>query len=192
MPRVTITVPGKSPQPYRFQLDRRVVALGRGSSNDIVIDCGSVSVSHAEMRRIDGGFELADLQSTNGIKLDGERRELVPLQNGISLKLGEVAFDFQLSEEELEALAKESQAPKFPPLPDPVPSESPQENRRLKSREPVHHHASGGSWFWLLILALGALIFGMAVRFEKDTGESWLKAVISRSQAADPGGETKE
>jgi pSer/pThr/pTyr-binding forkhead associated (FHA) protein len=56
MPRVTITVPDRTPQPYRFQLDRRVVSLGRGSDNDIAIDCGSVSVRHAEMVRVDGGY----------------------------------------------------------------------------------------------------------------------------------------
>ena len=104
MPRVTITVPDSNPQPYRFQLDRRVATLGRGSNNDIVIDCGSVSVSHAEMRRIEGGYELRDLDSTNGIKLDGERMPVIPLRSGLSVKLGDVAFDFQLSDEECEAL----------------------------------------------------------------------------------------
>ena len=61
MPRVTITVPEKNAQPYRFQLDRPVVSLGRGSENDIAIESGSVSVHHAEMRRIEGGYELRDI-----------------------------------------------------------------------------------------------------------------------------------
>ena len=52
MPRVTITVPDKKPQPYRFQLDRKLTRMGRGSENDIVIDCASVSVHHAEMERV--------------------------------------------------------------------------------------------------------------------------------------------
>ena len=107
MPRVTITVPEKTPQPYRFQLDRQVVSLGRGSENDIPIDCGSVSVKHAEMLRVDGGYELKDVGSTNGIKLDGERREVISLKSGLTVKLGDVSFDFTLSDEEQEALAKE-------------------------------------------------------------------------------------
>ena len=69
MPRVTITVPEKTAQPYRFHLDSEVVTLGRGSDNDIAIDSGSVSVKHAEMRRTVGCFELRDAGSTNGIKL---------------------------------------------------------------------------------------------------------------------------
>ena len=179
MPRVTITVPGKSPQPYRFQLDRQMVALGRGSNNDIVIDCGSVSVSHAEMRRVDGGFELADLQSTNGIKLDGERRELVALQNGMSLKLGDVAFDFQLSEEEFQALASEHRAPELPPLPQPESAAEAPVVPKRQNRQPASQTSSGGL-LWPLILILMAFCVGMAVRFNEDTGDNWLKAVIAR------------
>jgi hypothetical protein len=52
--------------------------------------------------------------------------------------------------------------------------------------------AYSGAVFWLLILALGAFMVGMAIRYEKDTGESWLKAVISRGQAATSGTEGKK
>ena len=72
MPRVTITVPEKNSQPYRFALDRKSVTLGRGSENDIVVDCASISVHHAVMERIEGGYQLRDLGSTNGTKLEGE------------------------------------------------------------------------------------------------------------------------
>jgi pSer/pThr/pTyr-binding forkhead associated (FHA) protein len=187
MPRVTITVPGKSPQPYRFQLDRHAVSLGRGSNNDIVIDCGSVSVSHAVMRRVEGGFELADLQSTNGIKLDGERRELVELQNGISLKLGDVTFEFQLSDEELEALANENPAPKLPPLPEPEPAAETPRRTNPQTRQPASQPGNGGL-VWPLILILTAFCVGMAIRFNKETGGNWLKAVIMREAPAATGG----
>ena len=101
MPRVTITVPEKTPQPYRFQIDRQSVTLGRGSENDIAIDCGSISVKHAEMLRVEGGYELRDVGSTNGIKLDGERMDVIRLRSGLGVKLGDVSFDFLLSDEEL-------------------------------------------------------------------------------------------
>ncbi len=195
MPRVTITVPGKTPQPYRFQLDCNLVTMGRGSRNDIVIDCGSVSVSHAEMRRVEGGFELTDLASTNGIKLDGERRELVTLQDGTSLSLGDVLFVFQLSDEEREELGHETPAMKLPPLPEPEPEpeQDDQPVRRPKSKSKVLHSeapSEAGAIFWLFILALAAFCVGMAIRYERDTGESWLKAVISRGQAATSGSES--
>ena len=120
MPRVTITVADRTPQPYRFQLDRMKVNLGRGSENDIVVDCGSVSVRHAVMERIEGGYQLRDLGSTNGIKLEGIQREIIPLRHGLSVKIGDVAFDFTLTEEEREALAREK-----PPEESPIVREEP-------------------------------------------------------------------
>ena len=110
MPRVIITVPERTPQPYRFQMDRTAVTLGRGEENDIAIDSGSVSVSHAEMHRVEGGYELRDVGSTNGIKLDGTRYEVIPLVNGTSASIGDVVFDFTLAPEEEQILAAERRA----------------------------------------------------------------------------------
>ena len=182
MPRVTITVPDSNPQPYRFQLDRRVVTLGRGSNNDIVIDCGSVSGTHAEMRRTDGGYELRDMDSTNGIKLDGERMPVIPLRSGLSVKLGDVAFDFQLSEEELEALAREKPAEESPIM------REPEEAPRRKPAKPHHHHhveeeekpVGRGAIIAFLILALVAFFIGMAIRYHKETGGSWIQGVKTK------------
>lgn len=179
MPRVTITVPDANPQPYRFQLDRRVVTLGRGSNNDIVIDCGSVSGTHAEMHRIEGGYELRDMDSTNGIKLDGERMPVIPLQSGLSVKLGDVAFDFQLSDEECEALEREKPAVESPVFyePEEVPRKKvkavyhPQPEVALPERGPI---------VWFLIFALVAFCTGMAIRYQKETGSSWVRAVANR------------
>ena len=74
MPRVTITVPERNSQPYRFNLERKSVSLGRGSENDIVIDCSSVSVNHAVMERVEGGYQLRDLGSTMAPKPVGKIR----------------------------------------------------------------------------------------------------------------------
>jgi pSer/pThr/pTyr-binding forkhead associated (FHA) protein len=108
MPRVTITVPEQAAQPYRFDLSRDVVTIGRGSSNDISVGCGSVSGKHAEMHRVPGGYQLLDMDSTNGTKLDGVRQKTVVLESGMTVKLGDVEFAFSLTDEELSVLASES------------------------------------------------------------------------------------
>jgi pSer/pThr/pTyr-binding forkhead associated (FHA) protein len=180
MPRVTITVPDRTPQPYRFQLDRRVVSLGRGSDNDIAIDCGSVSVRHAEMVRIDGGYEIRDLGSTNGTKKDGERRMTIPLRSGDVVVLGDVAFDFQLSEEELSALADEAASLA-------APKQEPVEKRNIRQPGPrpvsmaSAQASSGGGGFvmFLLFVVLGTSAFfvGMSMRYQKDTKKSLLEEI---------------
>lgn len=111
MPRVCITVHGKNAQPYRFSLDRKVIRIGRSADCDIVVDCRSVSSHHCEMRRIDGGYVLEDTGSTNGIKLDGDRMDVIDLENGLDIHVGDAALDFDLSEEELEKLEEEDHTP---------------------------------------------------------------------------------
>jgi pSer/pThr/pTyr-binding forkhead associated (FHA) protein len=110
MPRVTITIAEKGPQPYRFDLKREIVTIGRGLDNDIVVACGSVSGKHSEMRRVEGGYHLIDVGSTNGIKVDGVRQQKVSLKNGMTVKLGDVEFGFTLNEEELAVIDTEREA----------------------------------------------------------------------------------
>ncbi len=186
MPRVTITVPEKNAQPYRFQLDRKTVSLGRGSDNDIAIDCGSVSVKHAEMRRVDGGYELWDLGSTNGIKLNGERSEMIRLRSGMTTKLGDVAFDFLLTEEEQEALSREKPYEESPIVREPeeeAVKPLPAKDVDSKPQTVAASESSGGGFgmiVLLIILAAAAFFVGMAVRFQKETGASLIDAIKSK------------
>ncbi|MFZ9937008.1 MAG: FHA domain-containing protein [Luteolibacter sp.] len=213
MPRVIITVPGTNPQPYLFQLDRKSVTLGRGSMNDIVVDCGSVSVKHAEMRRVEGGYELRDLGSTNGLKVHGQTRELVPLHDGDTVRIGDVAFEFRLSADELEVISRERPLQESPiirepvepmaaePLesetgasPEPGPAQVPDSKRKTSKHKPQpaktglpEGNQFGCVWlFWTLLIAAIAFGAGMMLRYERGTGESWLKSVKERFMPTPP------
>ena len=181
MPRVTITIADRTPQPYRFQLDRMKVNMGRGSDNDIVIDDGSASVRHAVMERIDGGYQLRDLGSTNGIKLDGEKHEIIPLRHGLSVKIGDVSFDFTLTEEEREALAREK-----PPQESPIVKEDFPKSAKPAAGGPARpapapvarqviyesQPSASASFFmtlFFLVLAAGAFWLGLSMRYSSRT-----------------------
>ncbi len=72
-------------------------ALGRSSSNDIVIDDGKVSRRHALVHKQDDAqYWVIDLGSGNGTYLNG-RRVIQPTQlsNGDSLQLGDHALSFR-------------------------------------------------------------------------------------------------
>ncbi|MEO0017851.1 MAG: hypothetical protein RLZZ522_1134 [Verrucomicrobiota bacterium] len=190
MPRIIITVPDQPPQPYRFQLDRQVVTIGRGSVNDIAINCASVSVKHAEMVRVEGGYELRDLASTNGTKLDGERMDVVPLRQWGSMKLGDVAFDFQLSDEELEALAREAvldDSPVLREVDDEAAGKASLPARRAAPQEPVMVDGSGGSsGLIMLVVFLGFALLtffaGLSIRYYNDTGGSLIEAIQTKAK----------
>lgn len=192
MPRVTLTVPDRNPQPYRFQLDRMKVHIGRGSDNDIVVDCGSVSVRHAVMERIEGGYQLRDLGSTNGIKLEGGIREVIPLRHGLSVKIGDVAFDFTLTDEEREALAREKPPEESPivreeELDAPAPRKAaprPAPQRQLASSQQPSAAASFFMTLLFLVLAAAAFFVGLSVRHQKETGNSLIQSMKGNAPEA--------
>lgn len=111
MPRIVITEPGKPGQPYRFDLGHKLTSIGRRSDSDIVLKCPSISGQHCTMERVKGGFILRDQNSTNGIKLDGKRMQIIDLEDGIKLRLGDATMEFQLSEDESSTLSKEDFTP---------------------------------------------------------------------------------
>ena len=111
MPRVAITISGKSPQPYRFQLDTKKVSIGRSEDNDITIACPSVSSLHCTMERIDGGYILRDRHSTNGISLGDDEMAVIDLRNDSEVKVGDVKFEYTLSDDELDEIDDEDFVP---------------------------------------------------------------------------------
>lgn len=182
MPRVTVTVPEKNPQPYRFQLDRQSVTFGRADENDIEIDSGSVSASHAEMRRILGGYELVDLDSTNGIQLDGVKYPVISLGAGGKISMGDVKFDFLLAEDEVAVLAAER-----PQMGIHSPSEfsPPPEKSGSSTKADRVHKPSGltlGGILLFLILAVCAFFAGLAIRHQQETGKSLIEAIQEKFQ----------
>ena len=193
MPRVIITVPDQTPQPYRFQLDRQAVKMGRGSDNDIAINCGSISVHHAVMERTPGGYQIRDLESTNGTKIDGERKPIITLRDGISVKLGDVAFDFSLTDEEKEALAREKppteskiiaedpEAPAPKKAPAPRPSTTPRPV--LVAANPAHTFLA---FIVFIILAALSFYIGLSMRHQKETHQTLLKSISEKDKITAP------
>jgi pSer/pThr/pTyr-binding forkhead associated (FHA) protein len=203
MPRVTIAITNKQAQPYRFPLDRDDVTLGRGRDNDISIQSESVSVHHAKMRRVPGGYELRDLGSTNGLKLDGEKKIFVSLSSGMTIRIGEADFHFQLSDEEQEELAKEMVVDEeLGDTKETAKVEAPKKKAKIQSadddesisanrtfRNPQQLKTSSGSSGGMIVvfLILAAIVFfvGMAIRFHNETGGSLVESMRAKFQASE-------
>ena len=206
MPRVCITVQGKNAQPYRFALDRKVVRIGRSTDNDIVIDCPSVSSHHCEMKRIEGGYILEDKDSTNGIKVDDARMEIIDLANGLDIQVGDADLDFELTDKEKDTLSEEDHVPKQrPPLPKKKSDKKGSSKRpapplpELPPPSPtpslVSTQTTSGSNFaitiGLLFLALVAFCFGLSSKHQSEHpkgkwtskglwGDMWSKGALPR------------
>jgi FHA domain/Integrin beta chain VWA domain len=83
--------------PAEYSLMKDEISIGRGEDNDVVIPHASVSRQHARLMRCDGGFELMDLNSTNGSYVDDRQIHGSALVSaGSRLRLGDIQFVLQL------------------------------------------------------------------------------------------------
>ncbi|HST87241.1 MAG TPA: FHA domain-containing protein [Ktedonobacterales bacterium] len=79
----------------RVALERERLSIGRLSYNDVVLSSPQISRQHAELRRINGEWWIADLHSTNGVRLDGQRVQEHQLTPGQRLVLAPgISFRF--------------------------------------------------------------------------------------------------
>jgi diguanylate cyclase (GGDEF)-like protein len=78
--------------------------LGRDVQNDWVISDQSVSRQHAELRLTDEGTVLLDLDSTNGVAVNGTRTVAQLLANGDRIQIGSYLFRFLSTADDLEPL----------------------------------------------------------------------------------------
>lgn len=67
-------------------------AIGRSQLSDVVLDDPTVSNLHAIIALEDGQWMLRDQQSTNGVKLNGEKIAAAQCKSGDALAIGNVEF----------------------------------------------------------------------------------------------------
>jgi len=81
------------PIPAEYSLLKDEVSIGRGEDNDVVIPHASVSRAHARLMRRDGGYELTDLNSTNGSFINNQQvHGSAMVGNGSELRIGNIRF----------------------------------------------------------------------------------------------------
>ncbi len=182
MPRITIQEPGKSPQPYRFDLTTAEVDIGRAEGNTIVLECGSISSRHAVMMRVPGGYELLDLGSTNGIEKDGAAVHSCKLLDGDHLTLGDVSFTFELLPDEAATLQDETAPVMAAEEPEHFSRDEPADDESQSSRRGIPG--------WCVFLAFlffgsGAFFLGASLRHKNETGTGFGELIMKRLSTPD-------
>jgi pSer/pThr/pTyr-binding forkhead associated (FHA) protein len=71
-----------------------VITIGRAPLNQIVIDNPAVSAQHAILARVAGSYRLKDLNSTNGIQINGVPVTDAELKDGDKIRFGPVIAVF--------------------------------------------------------------------------------------------------
>jgi hypothetical protein len=89
---VTLTVNGE-----RHEIDKRRVVIGRSRDCDIQVPDANVSRRHAELRQEGTTYWIVDLDSTNGVAVNGRRQSRTKLQSGDTITLGATDVVFERS-----------------------------------------------------------------------------------------------
>jgi hypothetical protein len=83
----------------RYVLDAARSTIGRSRDADCVLRDANVSRHHAELRRSPAGeWTIADLGSTNGVKVNGRRVGSTRLASGDQVTLGTTTFRFEIEQ----------------------------------------------------------------------------------------------
>ena len=77
-----------------FMMGRASVVIGRTDENDIQLNHRSISRHHAKVVRDGDRYTIVDLQSANGVRVNGDDYERIELNPGDILELGHVKMRF--------------------------------------------------------------------------------------------------
>jgi chromosome segregation ATPase len=117
-------------QAVPFKLHGELTTLGRDPDNSIVIDNNYISTFHAEIRfdSAIGKYEVVDLGSYNGTKVNREKIVRCHLEEGDSIQFGQLSATLHLGKAKPKAKSSPIAAAKTPPantttpLPKPKPA----------------------------------------------------------------------
>ncbi|HSH39720.1 MAG TPA: FHA domain-containing protein, partial [Chthoniobacterales bacterium] len=72
------------------ELTETITTIGRAPENTMQLEDSSVSGRHAQLEQVGGEYEVTDLNSTNGTRVNGELVTSVTLRGGDRIRFGKV------------------------------------------------------------------------------------------------------
>jgi len=81
--------------PRELPLELDEVVIGRAQEAQLMLDSGAVSRLHARLVRSGSTYRVEDLESANGVFVNGERTPRAELADGDSLQIGDAVFIYQ-------------------------------------------------------------------------------------------------
>jgi hypothetical protein len=79
----------------QHEIDKRKVVIGRSKDCDIQVADPNVSRRHAEIRQEGSAYWAVDLDSTNGMEVNGRRLKRAKLRSGDTITVGSTQLVFQ-------------------------------------------------------------------------------------------------
>ena len=99
---ITLVLKEKVGEPRTLKLTVDTITLGRSQENTICIVDKKISRLHAKIERIGATYQIRDLESGNGTRVNGRRIDFHTLAVGDEIRLGESTLTVQGFDEEEE------------------------------------------------------------------------------------------
>jgi len=78
--------------PHEYSLSEDTYVLGRSRKADITLQSDLLSRTHVKLEKRESGYVMTDLESLNGVFLNGVRAHSATLCEGDTLQIGEIVF----------------------------------------------------------------------------------------------------
>lgn len=84
-----------------FELSQEPLTIGRSADNHLVVDDATVSGHHAVIEATQNGFRIRDLNSTNGVWVNGQRvpEALLKAEDTVRVGTHDLQYAEQISDE---------------------------------------------------------------------------------------------
>ena len=79
-----------------FEIEDAETLIGRAPTANLQLADDSISREHAVILGEDGTFQVEDLQSTNGIRVNGKKLRSTELADGDEIRIGQTTLVFVL------------------------------------------------------------------------------------------------
>jgi hypothetical protein len=152
-------------QPHVVEFAGQLLTLGRDPGCDLVLNDIKCSRRHAVIELTKDGLQIRDTASSNGVYVNGEKRERVALASGDEVSLGDVRLRV-LEPSESGASERGGRTPEWPPLLGPTSEQSrPASLERGSSERPEGVSSAPARALTLDLLvalwSLSAVIYGV-------------------------------
>ena len=90
--------------PVTYNLEEDVITIGRSKENNIVLKNIKSSRRHARIERIGATYQITDLGSGNGTKVNGKKIDFHTLKKGDEIKIGDALITLKSIDEGVDAM----------------------------------------------------------------------------------------
>ncbi len=90
--------------PVTLKLEEDVIAIGRAKDNNIIIKNIKASRRHARIERIGATYQITDLGSGNGTKVNGKKIDFQALKQGDEIAIGDARLTLKGIDDGIDAL----------------------------------------------------------------------------------------